>query len=447
MLLFAEKLRLILFLRKLHQRFVQFLFCCYFSCMVLYIRLLKESILFALNALVANKLRTLLSLLGITVGIFAIISVFTVVDSLEKQIRNSIRSLGDNVIYIQKWPWEFGGEFQWWKYWQRPQPKISELDALLNRSEKIEKAAFICGSMSSLSSVEENLENTEWWGVSHQFPDVSTFEVDRGRYFSEFESKNGRQVIVLGDKIAETIFPSGNAIGREVKILGRKFEVIGISKKQGESIMGSNDNRVYLPINYVKTLMNVSSDQTNPSIVVKSKDGISNQELKDELAGIMRSLRRLSPKTDDNFALNESTLLTQGFTPLFAIVNMAGGVIGFFSILVGGFGIANIMFVTVKERTPIIGIQKSLGAKNDFILFQFLSEAIILSLIGGIIGLLLIFILVFISGFLIDFEFSLSFANIIIGLSISIVTGLVSGILPAISASRLNPVEAIRANG
>jgi putative ABC transport system permease protein len=181
-------------------------------------------------------------------------------------------------------------------------------------------------------------------------------------------------------------------------------------------------------------------------IMVKAKGGVSNAELMDELKANMRSIRRQRPMEDDSFALNETKLLSTQVSGLFDAISIAGWIIGGFSILVGGFGIANIMFVSVKERTPLIGIQKSLGAKNYFILIQFLSESIVLCLFGGILGLLLVYIGTIIAGFF-DFNMTLTLQNIVLGLSVSTVIGILSGFVPAYNASRLDPVEAIRANG
>jgi putative ABC transport system permease protein len=224
--------------------------------------------------------------------------------------------------------------------------------------------------------------------------------------------------------------------------------VIGVLKKEGESMIGSNvDTQVLIPINFARNLVDLRNDRFEPVILVKAKPGISNDELIDELTGVMRTVRKLKPIADDDFALNQTSMLSSQVNSLFDVVGIAGWVIGGFSILVGGFGIANIMFVSVKERTNLIGIQKSLGAKNYFILFQFLSEAVMLSLIGGIIGLVITFTGTLIVGqFMDSVEVHLTQSNVILGLTISILIGVVSGFVPSYNASQLDPVEAIRSN-
>ena len=236
-----------------------------------------------------------------------------------------------------------------------------------------------------------------------------------------------------------------NAVGEKIKIFGRKLYVIGVIKKEGEDVFGnSNDNWILIPANFGRSVVDVNNVGT--TIIAKGKPNISNEQMKDELTGIMRSVRKLPPKADDDFAINETDIISKGFDELFAIIAMVGWIIGGFSLLVGGFGIANIMFVSVKERTTQIGIQKSLGAKNYFILLQFLFEAVFLSLMGGIVGLFIVYILTFVVSSMFDFNLILTFGNILLGVGVSILIGLLSGFIPAWSASRLNPVDAIRSN-
>ena len=234
-------------------------------------------------------------------------------------------------------------------------------------------------------------------------------------------------------------------MGEKIKIFGRKLYVIGVIKKEGEDVFGnSNDNWILVPVNCARNVVDVNNVGT--TIIVKGKAHISNEQMKDELTGIMRSVRKLPPKADDDFAINETDIISKGFDELFAVIAMVGWIIGGFSLLVGGFGIANIMFVSVKERTTQIGIQKSLGAKNYFILLQFLFEAVFLSLMGGIVGLLTVYVLTFVVSSVFDFKLILSFGNILLGIGVSILIGLFSGFIPAWTASRLNPVDAIRSN-
>ncbi|MBI2269312.1 MAG: ABC transporter permease [Bacteroidetes bacterium] len=415
---------------------------------MLFLTIFKESVLFAIHALVVNKLRTFLSLLGITIGIFAIISVFTVVDSLETGLRKSVSSLGDNVVFVQKWPWTFGPNYPWWKYINRPLPRVNELGFIQRKSKCTDAATLTISGRRTVKYQSSSVANAEIVAVSHDYDRVKFLDLEQGRYFTDIESAGGRNIAVVGAAIAEGLFPGGNAMGKEVKIAGRNVMIIGIIKKQGEgiNIFGTTDNQVILPINFVRSIIDINSDNIDPSIMVKAKAGVSNDQLIDELRGIMRAVRKLKPKADDDFALNQSSLISKQFDSLFDIVGVVGWIIGGFSILVGGFGIANIMFVSVKERTPIIGIQKALGAKRYFILMQFLTEAVVLSVIGGIVGLVVVYAGTLIVGYMDIMDISLSFGNIMMGLIISGVIGVISGFVPSYTASRLDPVEAIRSN-
>ena len=410
------------------------------------LKILQESFRFSIQALIGNKLRTLLSLLGVTIGIFAIISVFAVVDSLEKNIRNSVESLGENVVFVTKWPWSMGGDYPWWKYYQRPLPTIQGLTALEQRLEVAEAATFVAGAGNKTAKFESNdVDGIGVAGVSHGYQDVYGFELSSGRYFSLLESATGKPVAIIGSNISEVLFDGENPLGKVIKFMGQKAIVIGVFDKAGDSIIGnSDDDNIVIPVKFARNFLRLNSESTNPMFMVKAKEGVSNEQLKDDITRVMRSVRRLSPKADDDFALNETSILSKGIDMMFGVIDLAGIIIGGFSLLVGGFGIANIMFVSVKERTNIIGIQKAIGAKNYFILLQFLFEAILLCLIGGALGLLLVYGGTVFANAYIDFDISLSTSNIVTGLWVSVLIGIISGMIPAVSASKLDPVEAIR---
>ena len=412
---------------------------------MIFLKLLRESYLFAVHELLVNKTRTTLTLLGITIGIFSIISVLTVFDSLERSMMKGIDSLGSNVLFIQKWPWAMGGDYPWWKYYQRPEPTMKDLREIQKRSVAAEGAALFIEVRRNVNYLSNRVEGVDVLAITHDFGKIMPMDISNGRYFTQIESNSGKNVILLGSEIAENLFNTLDPVGRKVKVFNQKLEVIGVLKKEGEDLFGNtSDEQVIIPMNYARTVLDVKNMST--TIIVRAKPYVSNAELIDELTGIVRSIHKLKPSAENDFAINETDIITQQFDQLFGVIALVGWIIGGFSLIVGGFGIANIMFVTVRERTNIIGIQKSLGAKNFFILIQFLFEAIFLSLIGGSVGLILVFIGSYVATNVLGFEVILTWNKIIIGIVTSSVIGLIAGYIPALMASRLDPVEAMRMN-
>ncbi len=414
--------------------------------MVLFVRLLGESFLFALQALRSNILRTILSLLGVTIGIFAIIGVFTVVDSLEKSIKESLAFLGDKVIYIEKWPYDFKPGDPWWDYLKRPYVNYSEYRRLNANLQNASAVSIFAISGAVMKYKNNSLDDKTVLGVSYEHNLVSDMRLEEGRYFTEFEVENGRNVVLIGSNVAEGLFVNTSALGKEIKIKGRKFVVLGVLEKQGENLLDapSNDDNVYIPFRAFTGIYQLGRKMgIQPRIAMKGyEEDVGLIQLESEARGMLRSIRGQKPKDKDSFAMNRPEMLANMVTAVFDVVGVGGWIIGSFSILVGGFGIANIMFVSVKERTSLIGIQKSLGAKNFFILFEFLFEALFLSLIGGIAGLILVYAITYLpTGAL---GLSLSFKNVVLGLGVSSVVGVLSGIVPAALAARLDPVIAIR---
>ncbi len=416
---------------------------------MLLLRLIYESFVFAFNSLRANKLRTFLSLLGITIGIFAIISVFTVIDSLERFIRDSLNSLGTNMIYVQKWPWappEGETEYPWWRYLNRPVPEVEESEEILRRARTIENTAFLFGFARTAQAGSDKIENVTILATTYGLLDVWDLKVEQGRYFTEPEMNSGAPVTLIGADIAEQLFPNMNPLNRTIKIQGHKLLVIGVYEKKGQDAFGTSmDKNIHISATKSFYLTDIRNRDRGQTICVKGKPNVEPEKFRAELEGIMRTLRGLKPMEENDFALNEVSIIANQFDQFFTVFNMAGGIIGGFSIIVGGFGIANIMFVSVKERTKIIGIQKSLGAKRYFILLQFIFEAIVLSVIGGLVGLFLIFIGTQIVSYATEFDIVLTIGNIITGLMISSVIGFIAGLMPARSAAKLDPVLAINA--
>jgi putative ABC transport system permease protein len=414
------------------------------------IRLIWESLIMAVQSVTVNRLRAMLSLLGITIGIFSIIAVFTMVDSLEYNIRESVNSLGSDVVYVEKWPWtppEGENEYPWWKYMNRPLVSYNEYEFIKQESRYAANVSFLSMVGRRIEYGNNSLEGATIMGVTDGFQDIRSFEVARGRYFSPIEVRAGRNVVVLGSKIAQELFQGVNPIGKYIELMGRKVMVLGVLEQEGKGAFGSMmDEAAVLPLEYYRGFIDIRSEAASPQILVQAKRRVSVEELSFELTQLLRSYRRLRPSEEDNFALNQTSLINNQLDQLFSVLKIAGFFIGVFSIIVGGFGIANIMFVSVKERTHIIGIQKAVGAKKFFILFQFLFESVMLSVAGGIIGLIIVFIgasIITLSG---NFTVTLTMNNILVGIGISSAIGLISGIFPAWQGARMNPVVAINSS-
>lgn len=411
----------------------------------MFLRLFKEGFLFAINSVIANKLRTFLSLFGITIGIFCIISVFTVLDWMEKSIRENINSMGSNVIYVQKIPWSLDRNLAWWDIIRWPSISLNDYQAVLNRSAKAEAVSLVAAQAEKIKYRNNVANDVVLGAVTDNLEKVVAFEIENGRYFSPYEYLSGSNVAVLGAEIAERLFENYDPVGKEVTIAGHKAKIIGVLKKEGQGgISLSNvDQLTLIPLNFGRGFINLRNRFIETQMILKAKSGVSVQELSDEITMILRAARRLKPVEKTNFSVNTPTMLSQGFEAVFNGINIAGWIIGAFAILVGGFGIANIMFVSVRERTNIIGIQKALGAKRFFILQQFLTESVILSITGGLLGLLLIFIGTLIVNYLYELNMYLTFGNVILAIFISGVIGIVAGYAPANAAARMNPVDAI----
>ncbi|WP_460512705.1 ABC transporter permease [Cyclobacterium sediminis] len=409
-------------------------------------RLIWESFRFAMDALKSNLTRTILSLLGVTVGIFAIIAVFTLVDSLEKNIKDSLTFLGSNVVRVDRFPFAAGGQdYPWWRYFRRPPGNYAEFTFLEERLKSAHAVTISANTRTTVKANSNAYEMANLDGVVFNHKEVYDIPIDKGRFFTEMEIKAARNVAIIGVKIGEALFPGQEPLGKTFKIKGLKFTVVGLFVEEGEGLFDtpSKDEALLVPYGAFTKLFYVGKNGIEPIIAAKGKDDDPGLVmLENEMAGLLRAKRGLKPTAENNFALNKSEFIQDAVGSIFAVISIAGGVIGGFSILIGGFGIANIMFVSVKERTGIIGIQKSLGAKNYFILLQFLFEATALSLIGGLSGLIVVYAATFVS--LGNLEIILSFKNIVLGLALSSAIGIVSGIIPASLASKMDPVVAIR---
>lgn len=399
----------------------------------------------ALEELRTNKMRTFLSLFGVTIGIFCIIGVLATVQSLKSNIKDGLKDLGTNTVYVQKWPWGGGGEYPWWKYMKRPEPKYEEMRPLKMRSQYADAVAFMLFNSSNVEYNDNLITNVTWYGATDEFNLIQEVKIGEGRYINSSEFANGSPVIVMGYENAVKLFDAPQrAVGKQVVIAGRTATIVGVMKKAGQSLMGGwdFDNIIIVPFNFCRQVVNERN--AGRFLLVKGKEGVSVEDLKDELKGIMRSVRKLRPSEDDNFALNDVTASSQSLDGLFRSLNIGGLVIGGFSLIVGLFGIANIMFVTVKERTGQIGLKKAVGAQKSYIMTEFLLESSFLCILGGLIGLLLVFIITMALSAVLPFKVFLAPSIIALALGISIGVGLLAGIIPAWNAAKLDPVVAIR---
>lgn len=413
--------------------------------MLLYLRLLKESLTFALNALRNNKLRTILSLLGVTIGIFSIIAVLAAVDSLDRKIKNDLSSIDKNTMYLKRF--SFGpSEIPRWKREQFPDVTYNEYQYLKDAVNSTDKMCFqIFTKSETIKYEDQSVPNVSVAPVSYEYVDIQSLKFEEGRFFNESESNSGSAVIVLGYEIAKTLFGDINPIDKKIRLYGKRFTVIGLLQKQGSGMFGeSNDTTVFFPVNFLRRMYGDNNNFMTPIIIIKPEPGGNVDAIKGEITQKLRSYRGIKAGQTDNFIIDVLAGFTDMIDNIVGQMNVIGWIISGFSLLVGGFGIANIMFVSVKERTNLIGIQKALGAKNRFILFQFLFEAVILSVIGGIVGMLLVWAITIVLTNVLEFEFVLGMGNIMLGTSLAAAIGLISGIMPAISASKLDPVEAIR---
>lgn len=406
--------------------------------------ILVNSLRLTFQEIRANKLRTFLSLIGISFGIFCIIGVLATVNSLEMNIQNRLKSLGSNTIYIDKWKYAGGSDYPWWKYMKRPEPKYEEVGFIKERSQLADRIAFQIRTNLNVTYQDFALEGVSMEGITPEINDINPIKVEFGRFISGSEFQSGTPVVIMGYTNAENLFGDpARAIGKVIKLKNHQATIIGVIKKSGASFIGENyDQNIYVPYRFEKQLVN--EDDASPVIIVKGKSNVSSEALSDELEGIMRSIRKLKPTEEDNFTLNQISALSAQVNSIFSSINLGGWAIGILSLVVGAFGISNIMFVTVKERTPIIGLKKAIGAKKRSILSEFLLESAIISILGGLMGLVLVFILTVVLTLILNFPVYISVSILTLAIGICIVVGILSGIIPAYTASKLDPVVAIR---
>jgi putative ABC transport system permease protein len=411
-----------------------------------YLRIIFESVKMAFQALISNRLRTLLSLLGVTIGIFSIIFVLSIVDSMEADMRESLEMIGSDVLLIKKWPMgpeEGKEEYEWWKFMQRREPSLKDMQQLQSRLHLSDAISFECSSQQTAKYESNFLEGVNVNGVTYQYNQTIAVKIGDGRYFTEQECDGGRPVCIIGNTVANQLFGKNSPLGQEITVAGLKLRVIAQMKKEGASLFGSGmDQTVIVPIGYAARWMDAES--SDGAIIVKAKTGTPPGDLKGEVIQNYRSIRGVKPGADSDFSIIEAQMISNVVDQIVGVFNSAGMFIGIFAILVGAFSIANIMFVSVRERTNIIGVQKALGAKNSFILIQFLTESITLCIIGGFFGLLLVYGAIAALNGAVEMNFILPISRIFMGVGISASVGIIAGFLPAYNAANLDPVEAMR---
>jgi len=399
----------------------------------------------AMQELWKNKLRTFLSLFGVTIGIFCIIGVLATVNSLQQNIQNEIKTLGSNTIYIDKWEYGGGPDYPWWKYVNRPVPRYDEVRPIKERTPNAKYVAFTLQGRGNVEFSGYLLNGVNVYSVSEEYIKIQPVTMSFGRYISDAEFNYGSSVAVIGNEIAEKLFNEPElAVNKTISIGGRKILVAGVIEKQGKQMIGGwgFDQSVILPFQFGRTIYN--EQKTDPVIMVQGREQVTSKGLKDELMVTMRSLHKLSPTQADNFALNDINDIGDQVAEAFAGLNIGGAVIGGISLIVGLFGVANIMFVTVKERTSQIGLKKALGAKRQIILTEFLLESAFLCMLGGLIGLFLVYVLAQILSKALDFPVFISIGNMIWTFLICVFVGVIAGIVPAVQAAKMDPVVAIR---
>ena len=412
-------------------------------------QIITTSIAQAFGELRANKLRTALSLSGIAIGIFCIVAVLTVLNSMESQIQSNVSSLGSDVLYIERKPWMAeNGEYKWWEYLQR-RPMTRESLRMVQQTVSGISVATLCYPKTNitLKTGDQELQGVTVYAVTTGLDRIQNIEVAKGRYLSASELETGSNNIVIGNEVYEALFGTKEAVGQTLRMAGREFYISGVLKKEGQNMAGFNfDNAIIISFSTASSLFDTQSlDWSNdPIMMIKAAKGVPVEDLKDEVVGVLRRLRKIRPGGKDDFSVNQLSKVSETLGAMFGTINIIGSVIGGFSLLVGAFGIANIMFVTVRERTKVIGLKKAIGAPRNVILTEFLVEAVTLCLIGGAIGILLVSLMGLGLTYGADFPVAMTLKHVIIGIVVSASVGIVAGIIPALSASRLDPVVAIR---
>lgn len=399
---------------------------------------ITEGLGIAFYAIRANKMRSVLTTLGIIIGIVSVTLMATAIEGVDRKFEESTSAFGADVLYIQKFPWVGHGD--WWTFRNRKDLTIDIADDIERQATLVDAVAPSVATVRPAQYGDRVMTNAFLTGTTYQYVNTSGTTMKDGRFFSQEESNGGRPVCVIGANIAENLFPTEDPIGKMIKVGGKPYRIQGVFEKQG-GLFGifTSDNRVFIPI---KSFMSSFGSRRDVTIQVKASSMADIEDVKEELRGIVRKSRMLKPSQADDFNINQQELLTETFGAITAVIAAVGFFITGLSLFVGGIGIMNIMFVSVTERTKEIGIRKAIGAKRRTILLQFLIESSIICLFGGFLGLIVAYPLSLIANQILPTAMPLEV--VIIAIIISLLVGVISGFLPAYRASRLNPVDALR---
>jgi len=404
---------------------------------------IKEGLIISLKAIRANKARSVLTTLGIIIGVASVVLMSTAIRGIDKSFKSGVASLGSDNLYIDKWAW-FDNEIPWWEMRNRKHITMEDFREYKKLAELPASVSPSANTNRTIKFEERSVQSISMTGTDHNYINTTNLTFDEGRFFTELESNSGRRVVVLGSEINKKLFPYGGALNQYIKISGNKFKVVGVLAEQGSWVMGNwnPDNQVYIPIQNVFKYFS-SRHSRGITINVKAKNSLMVEATKEEAIGVMRRVRGLKYNEKNDFSINQQEGLLSNINKTVGVIQIAGLLITGLALFVGAIGIMNIMFVSVKERTKEIGIRKAIGATKRTILGQFIAESAIICLIGGLIGLGFAIIgTMVIAQF--DFPVTIDLDAVILAFTISLITGILSGLAPAYTAAKLDPVDALR---